>query len=297
MKIKVLKYIIFLSATLLITLSCSEGNATDHTVYGMGNDTNVVIRTDNELGGENVETDTLQTAPNEDKNESIPTGARRLLDAYPKAITEFKDNKLVFADGTTLVYDDGKKKDFVTMLDNSDPEDMFSIPYNKGGGTPGYLEDCGRSRSDALFKKLYGATSAQVQKQMVSVPWFGGNIRFSGSHGAAEQLRKVKAELDRKPHLQQFVKGAQTFNWRPVRGAKRMSAHSYGIAVDVGVSKSNYWQWDNRGANELKKIGYKNRIPMELVEIFEHHGFIWGGRWYHYDTMHFEYRPELNPPK
>ncbi|MDP3291618.1 MAG: M15 family metallopeptidase, partial [Sulfuricurvum sp.] len=23
------------------------------------------------------------------------------------------------------------------------------------------------------------------------------------------------------------------------------------------------------------------------------HGFIWGGRWYHYDTMHFEYRPEL----
>jgi len=21
--------------------------------------------------------------------------------------------------------------------------------------------------------------------------------------------------------------------------------------------------------------------------------FIWGGRWYHFDTMHFEYRPEL----
>lgn len=25
----------------------------------------------------------------------------------------------------------------------------------------------------------------------------------------------------------------------------------------------------------------------------EKHGFIWGGCWYHYDTMHFEYRPEL----
>jgi D-alanyl-D-alanine carboxypeptidase len=23
------------------------------------------------------------------------------------------------------------------------------------------------------------------------------------------------------------------------------------------------------------------------------YGFIWGGKWYHYDTMHFEYRPEL----
>jgi hypothetical protein len=41
------------------------------------------------------------------------------------------------------------------------------------------------------------------------------------------------------------------------------------------------------------QIVYKNRIPLELVAIFEKHGFIWGGKWYHYDTMHFEYRPEL----
>jgi len=20
---------------------------------------------------------------------------------------------------------------------------------------------------------------------------------------------------------------------------------------------------------------------------------VWGGKWYHYDTMHFEYRPEI----
>ena len=32
---------------------------------------------------------------------------------------------------------------------------------------------------------------------------------------------------------------------------------------------------------------------MDIVRIFEKHGFIWGGRWYHYDTMHFEYRPEM----
>ncbi|MFY4861157.1 M15 family metallopeptidase, partial [Aliarcobacter butzleri] len=38
---------------------------------------------------------------------------------------------------------------------------------------------------------------------------------------------------------------------------------------------------------------YKNKIPLEIVEIFEKYGFIWGGRWYHFDTMHFEYRPEL----
>jgi len=31
----------------------------------------------------------------------------------------------------------------------------------------------------------------------------------------------------------------------------------------------------------------------EIIDIFERRGFIWGGKWSHYDTMHFEYRPEL----
>ena len=38
---------------------------------------------------------------------------------------------------------------------------------------------------------------------------------------------------------------------------------------------------------------FKNSIPFEIVEIFERNGWVWGGRWYHYDTMHFEYRPEV----
>ena len=33
------------------------------------------------------------------------------------------------------------------------------------------------------------------------------------------------------------------------------------------------------------------------AHIFERHGFIWGGKWHHYDTMHFEYRPELLHPR
>ena len=37
----------------------------------------------------------------------------------------------------------------------------------------------------------------------------------------------------------------------------------------------------------------RDRYPQEIVEIFEKHGFIWGGKWSHFDLMHFEYRPEL----
>ncbi len=41
---------------------------------------------------------------------------------------------------------------------------------------------------------------------------------------------------------------------------------------------------------------WRNAIPLEIVAAFERRGFIWGGRWAHYDTMHFEYRPELLLP-
>ncbi|MCL2443985.1 MAG: M15 family metallopeptidase [Treponema sp.] len=29
------------------------------------------------------------------------------------------------------------------------------------------------------------------------------------------------------------------------------------------------------------------------MKTFESQGFIWGGKWQLFDTMHFEYRPEI----
>ena len=68
--------------------------------------------------------------------------------------------------------------------------------------------------------------------------------------------------------------------------------HGYAAAIDLNLDYSDYWLWNARSS---VSIPYKNRFPQQIVEIFERHGFIWGGRWYHYDTMHFEYRPELLP--
>ena len=65
------------------------------------------------------------------------------------------------------------------------------------------------------------------------------------------------------------------------------------MTIDIGGNYKTYWQWARPGAKETDKVPYRNKMPHEIVEIFEKHGFIWGGRWYHYDTMHFEYRPEI----
>lgn len=37
-------------------------------------------------------------------------------------------------------------------------------------------------------------------------------------------------------------------------------------------------------------------VDLEFVvehNFLQQYNWIWGGRWYHYDTMHFEYRPEI----
>lgn len=218
---------------------------------------------------------------------------RALLESFPDFITKIEGNTVYFKDGSTLPYDDGKVKDFNTLLDDGDIEDMFFVPYSSSLNPPPYLFDPGRSRSDVLFKKMYGASSSAVQKNLVSVPWFGKNVKFTKINGAADALKAVAKEIAQYPELRKYLDSSGTFYWRPVRGAKRMSAHAYGIAFDIAVPYSDYWQWSNKTKNELSKVQYKNRFPHKIVEIFEKHGFIWGGSWYHYDTMHFEYRPEI----
>jgi len=55
----------------------------------------------------------------------------------------------------------------------------------------------------------------------------------------------------------------------------RLSHHSWGIAVDVNVAENI--------------PGTKPDQDRRLVEIFEDHGFTWGGRWLIPDGMHFEW--------
>ena len=60
------------------------------------------------------------------------------------------------------------------------------------------------------------------------------------------------------------------------------------IAVDLNPDKGPYWQWSKLRPHPLQKT-----FPSAIVSLFEDNGFIWGGKWEHFDLMHFEYRPEL----
>lgn len=217
--------------------------------------------------------------------------------SYPDFIDSASNNTVYFKDGTQMTYDDGVQKDFETMLDNPDLEDMMSMDYTVGSDwdtPPPKNFDPGRIRKEEFFAKMYGSSAKEVEGNLVTIKWMprstNSSVKITKVNGVDKQLTKVSEELDALPeNLKKYVTTtAGTFNWRPIAGTNRMSMHSYGVSIDINTKYSDYWQWN-------KSLKYVNRIPMEIVEIFEKHGFIWGGKWYHYDTMHFEYRPELLP--
>jgi hypothetical protein len=230
---------------------------------------------------------------------SIPKEVEKLLSAYPSQIIGFENNYLVFSDSSRLLFDDGKQKSAEELLNNPDVKDMFTYSYPKGKvDEPVKFQDAGRIRNDDFFKKIYGRTSAEVQQNLTTIVWcpklLGQKLQVSKINGAAQQLAAVSAELDEHPEWKDYLLSTGTFNWRPVRGTNnRLSSHSFGIAIDLNTKYSNYWQWDCKCTTENIDLNYKNKIPQGIIDIFEKHGFIWGGKWYHYDTMHFEYRPEL----
>jgi len=222
----------------------------------------------------------------------VPHAARVLMAAYPDQHLSYSDGCLWFPDSTAVMVDDGRDKNAVERMDDCDLADMFVLDYDTTVAVPAYQQDCGRARCEAFFKQMYGGDETAVRSNLVPVDWLGDTVLFSRINGAAEHLKAVAADLEQQPQLQRYLKSSGTFCWRTVSGTQRLSAHSYGIAIDIGVDYSDYWQWRNPRASETDTIVYSNHFPLEVVRVFERHGFIWGGRWYHYDTMHFEYRPE-----
>ena len=219
-----------------------------------------------------------------------------LKNSYPDDIAAVEGNKLVLKNGKSFLIDDGIKKTHQEKLKNADIEDMLSQIYPLGACFKGSISrnfDPGRIRNVSLMREIFGRSKQAVAKNLTSINWFGRSVRFTRVAGAGQALIRVRDELAKlAPKFRKyFEKSAGTFHWRVVAGTKRLSQHSFGAAIDINTKFGDYWRWSGGKPGKVPK--FKNRIPMEIVEIFERHGFIWGGKWYHYDTMHFSYRPEL----
>ena len=198
-------------------------------------------------------------------------------------------------DGRRVPFDDGKHRNFDERLRAPDVKDIFAIPYRPGPIRPVMVEneDPGRVRVEAILFATYGPNPAgqQLRTRFLGLPVRVHRKIAPALARVAERLSRARrSDPTLAPFLTRLSGG---FAARKIAGTDRTSAHAFGIAIDLDKAKSHYWRWNP--ATPTRR-GWRNQIPQAIVDAFEAEGFIWGGRWYHYDTMHFEYRPELFGP-
>jgi hypothetical protein len=221
-----------------------------------------------------------------------------LLRAYPDELASFDGTNLIWRDGTRMpVGDREPEKTFAEMLRNGSILDQMRNHYPAFAPLLPPTADPGRIRNRAFFKKMYGdCRKDEVGPKLVPVVWlphtWGHTVLITSVNGVNHALQAVSDELDQLPAADKkfLYPPGGTHNCRAVADTGEPSMHAFGAAIDINTRYANYWHWQVKGDTPPP---YVNRIPPEIVATFERHGFIWGGRWAHFDTMHFEYRPEL----
>jgi hypothetical protein len=221
---------------------------------------------------------------------------RLLQQAYPDLIYSVTNNVMRLTNNRTVVIDDGRAKDHWARLETADIEDQLAQIYPLGKCDTGRRDafDPGLARSEAFLRLAYGANEYQVRRTSTVIDWFGTPVRFSTRHGAAAALERVRDDLARLPARMHnlFRKLARAMQWITIEHTDRLDVHAFAIAIDLNPEFRDHWRRNARGKRR-RIIRFRNRVPPEVVAVFERHGFIWGGKWYRYDTTHFEYRPAM----
>lgn len=224
------------------------------------------------------------------------------IEGYPDLIMSSNDKEIVLKNGTRFPYHaDGSKSSWDEKINHADLATQLEQSYDAGGfeTPPPYLHSPGRLRYQPFFQALYGKDKKSIEKNLVSIEWptlkRNTKLQVNKVDGVDKKLYAIGQEIAKLPKTDRiWAEGAATYCYRVIKDTDRLSMHSYGIAIDLAPDTTQYWK--DEASLETAKIGYKNTMPLSIVRIFEKYGFIWGGRWYHYDTMHFEYRPELLAP-
>lgn len=224
-----------------------------------------------------------------------------LMLAYPEYIMGIEKKSddeiyLIMKSGKKIIYDDKRKKSHEEKLANPDLQDMLEqdYPLDKGTEIMDRSFDPGRARHYELLNEIYGNSKQSIEKNLINLKYGYTNYQFNSKNKANTSLEAALKELmplakSRGDIGSILYPASGTYNYRVISGTGRLSPHSYGIAIDLKSDKRDYWKWSSEKQGKERLSDY----PKELVEAFEKNNFVWGGKWGHFDILHFEYRPEI----
>ncbi|WP_319497426.1 M15 family metallopeptidase [uncultured Cohaesibacter sp.] len=226
--------------------------------------------------------------------------ARALELAYPGLAVDLDKGAVTTEAGASFPFVTARRVTGKALLEDATLGDQFVYRYPLAFSleerkTPFF--DPGRVRNEPFFRHLFFDSKGDARKSLVKISYKGKTVTASfvvtRKHCVDAQLKAALSEIASYGAKMDrfFKKTGGGFSWRVIAGTNRLSSHSFGSAVDVNTDLGKYWKWT--GAREGQVGDYANEIPKELVGAMERRGFIWGGKWNHFDGMHFEYRPEL----
>jgi hypothetical protein len=160
-------------------------------------------------------------------------------------------------------------------------------------------------RASDFYDDLYQAsTKAEAYSKLKTTLFLGHKVLVH--YSILEELALVESGIRKAARsdssVQKWIKGIASvtaWNWRDIASTEARSYHAYGTAIDIlprsTGGKQTYWLWTAQHIKKWWTVPYSRRYapPAAVIKAFESYGFVWGGKWTNYDTMHFEYRPEI----
>ncbi|MBV4425017.1 M15 family metallopeptidase [Clostridium tyrobutyricum] len=224
-----------------------------------------------------------------------------IMMAYPEYVKNvIKDDNgyvyIIMKSGRKILYDDKREKSFDEKLFNTDIQDMMEQFYPLGSIDKVMDKDSdpGRFRVYPLLEEVYGGSRNEIEKNLVITNLVYRNLQFNKNNKASDCLENAIKELVSISKNSGNIATALfpysgTYNYRNISGTNLKSPHSFAIAIDLARDRRDYWKWttEKEGTRRIKSY------PKEIVDVFEKNNFVWGGKWSHFDILHFEYRPEI----
>ncbi len=256
------------------------------------------------VGGEGFE---IRAPIDEDDFRNDPR-VRAFVEAYGTLIDSvaYSDDDVVFTLGSRPIHFQGGRMLEEGSLDRWEDCDPIFYGYSLEPLTePPPFPDENQTYCTDVLESLWGRTDPEIRGHggpttFLDHKMFVNDLLIDALAAVEEDVLETATDNSSVATWIDELDITYSFIDREIAGSPTRSHHAWGMAIDLVPNsyggRAAYWQWsrvyDSEGWHRIP-LERRWSPPQTVIEIFESHGFIWGGKWAHFDNIHFEYRPEI----